>query len=231
MIWALGPALVSVLCQRAYALLPEIPQGGIFESHNTLHSCIRWVPSRFLLFWGFISMCAEEPHPWDPLSLLFKATCFSGLFWSSCLFLSFWSFFTPICSQPTGFISSFHSGLCVSNCTIFSCYSQSPSIWWPRRVRWKTSGEDAGGGLSPSYWRLPQTCTPEKQHGPKVPDPQQPHSHVLPWSWCMGTRGTVLNPERGERGFLTSAMSSFISIPTCPQCLSLIGSGPLSREP
>ena len=32
--------LMSVLCQRAHELLPEIPRGIILESHNALHSCI-----------------------------------------------------------------------------------------------------------------------------------------------------------------------------------------------
>ena len=61
-IWGLGPALMSVLCQRAHALLPEIPRGVILESHNTLHNCIAWVPLGFLLLLAFVSvMCWAAP--------------------------------------------------------------------------------------------------------------------------------------------------------------------------
>lgn len=61
-IWGLGPALMSVLCQRAHELLAEIPRGIILESHNTLHNCIAWIPLGSLLLLAFVFiLCWPAP--------------------------------------------------------------------------------------------------------------------------------------------------------------------------
>ena len=246
-IWGLGPALMSVLCQKAHALLPEIPRGVILESHNTLHNCIAWVPLGFLLFLEFVSvMCWAAPSmrqfgPPCKGHLLLRA------FLKFFFVLEFLILFHPSKFSTHRLYFLFSQRLLWFQLhNLFLLFAVTISLitrqWGERRrgalsscegsrllpdCQFSRRGTGKRGDRTPTLagrlrW-TPTSPTDVRPSTARVPGLHLPLPHALPWSRPQGNQASVLKQKAARRDFLTGALPSSTSGPLSGERLGVSG--------